>query len=66
MLLTQKMIWKPHNCSLCLDKVYVRLNENGNEISLKNCLQKNILLVLGIKTRGTNHLKASGFSLSYY
>ena len=35
MFLTQKMIWEPLKCAIFLEKVYVGLNENGHNFSLK-------------------------------
>ena len=35
MNLTQKIIWEPLHCRIFLEKVYLRLNENGHRISLK-------------------------------
>ena len=34
-VLTKKMVWKYLNCGLFLEKIYLRLNENGCEISFK-------------------------------
>ena len=34
MILTQKIIWEPINCDIFLEKVYVRLNENGHNVSI--------------------------------
>ena len=35
MVLTQKMIWDPINCGMFLENVYVKLNENGHNVSIK-------------------------------
>ena len=40
MALTRKMILEPLNCGIFLEKVYVRLNENGLNNALKIVYEK--------------------------
>ena len=35
MFSNHKIIWEPFNCSLLLNKVYLRIHENGHEIKIK-------------------------------
>ena len=35
MVLTQKIIWEHLNCAIFVEKVYVRLNKNEHDISIK-------------------------------
>ena len=39
MVLNQKIIWEPINCSI-LEKVYVRRNENGHNVFIKMVYEK--------------------------
>ena len=53
MVFAQKIIWGHINCCTILEKDYVWLNENGNNISI-NIVYERIYV---LKNRGTSHLK---------
>ena len=42
MVTTPKIIWEPLNCGSFLDKIYLRLQENVLEISLKIVYEENM------------------------
>ena len=52
MVLTQNIIWEPHNCGIFLEKVYVRLNENGHGFSIKIVFG----IILAFKSRGASYM----------
>ena len=51
MLITQKIIWEPHNCGIFLEKVYLRINENMHEISVKIVYERIFLLTAYVPMR---------------
>ena len=54
MVFTQKIIWESLNCGIFfLKKVYVRVNKNWHENSIKIAYKR----ISAFKTRGTRYLK---------